>query len=112
MIDLYSELTANIEELKTSIKALRHTGTEYAEAERSYKMAISKKVLELREGEMPATLINLIIYGVKEIAELRFKRDVKKVIYNANQEHINATKIVIRVLENQLSREWNTDMND
>jgi len=55
---------------------------------------------------MPVTLINQIIYGVQEVANLRFDRDVKEAIYQANLESINSTKLKLRILENQLNREW------
>lgn len=55
---------------------------------------------------MPVTLINQIIYGVPEVAKLRFDRDVKEAVYQANLEAINSIKLKLRILENQLNREW------
>ena len=55
---------------------------------------------------MPVTLINQIIYGIPEVAEKRFKRDIAETIYKANQEAIQTTKLQIRVIENQIEREW------
>ena len=51
-------------------------------------------------------MIDKVVYGVKEIAELRFKRDVADTVYQANLEAINSIKLQIRILENQISREW------
>ena len=106
-MDLYNELTQNIKELNISIKKLRETGTEYAEAERDYKITLRQEALKLRaEKGMPVTLIQQVVYGVPEVAEKRFKRDVKEAIYKANLESINSTKLQIRVIENQLQREY------
>ena len=55
---------------------------------------------------MPVTLINTVIYGYEDIARLRFERDTAEVKYNANNEYINTLKLQIRILENQLSREY------
>lgn len=55
---------------------------------------------------MPVTLINQIIYGIPEVADKRFKRDIAEAMYNTNQEYINTTKLQIRVLESQLNREY------
>ena len=55
---------------------------------------------------MAVTLINQIIYGIPEVANKRFKRDVAEAMYNTAQESINVLKLQIRVLEGQLSREW------
>lgn len=106
-MDLYEEITRLIKELDISVKQLRKSGTELAEAERKYKVCLRQEALKLRaEKNMPVTLINQIIYGVPEVANLRFDRDVKEAVYQANLEAINSTKLKLRILENQLDREW------
>ena len=107
-MDLLNELQQKTKELNISIKKLRETGTTYAEKEKEYKIAVNKKALELRENGVPVTLIQTVIYGYPEIAKLRFERDVAEVIYNANQEAIQSTKLQIRILESQISREWSS----
>ena len=107
-MDLLNELQQKTKELNISIKKLRETGTTYAEREKEYKIAVNKKALELRENGVPVTLIQTVIYGYPEIAKLRFERDVAEVIYNANQEAIQSTKLQIRILESQISREWSS----
>lgn len=105
--DLYNELNQKIKELSISIQSLRKTGTEFAEAEREYKVALRQEALKLRaEKGMPVTLIQQVVYGVPEVANKRFTRDVKEAVYNANQEAINSIKLQIRVIESQLNREW------
>ena len=93
-------------ELTASIKRLRTNGAKLAEAERDYKITLRQEALRLRAGDMPVTLINNIIYGIDEVADKRFKRDVEQANYDANKEHINVTKLKLRILEAQLSREW------
>lgn len=106
-MDLYEEITRLINELDISVKNLRKSGTEFAQAEQNYKIKLREEALILRsEKNMPVTLINQIIYGVPEVATLRYERDVKEAIYQANQEAINSIKLKLRILENQLNREW------
>ena len=105
-MDLYEEIQRLMAELTASIKRLRNNGANLAEAERDYKITLRKEALRLRAGDMPVTLINNIIYGVEEVAQKRFKRDVEQANYDANKEHINVTKLKLRILEAQLSREW------
>lgn len=105
-MDLYEEIQRLMLELTASIKKLRTNGANLAEAERDYKMTLRQEALRLRAGDMPVTLINNVIYGVPEVAEKRFKRDVEQANYDANKEHINVTKLKLRILEAQLSREW------
>lgn len=106
-MDLFEQITKLINELDTAVRQLRKSGTERAEAERKYKICLRQEALKLRaERNMPVTLINQIIYGVQEVANLRFDRDVKEAVYQANLESINSTKLKLRILENQLDREW------
>lgn len=107
--DLYNELNQKIKELNISIQSLRKTGTEFAESERDYKIKLREEALKLRaEKGMPVTLIQQVVYGVPEVAQKRYMRDVKEAVYQANQEAINSIKLQIRVIENQLNREWGT----
>ena len=55
---------------------------------------------------MPITLIDKVIYGQKEVAELRFKRDSAEVMYQVALEKINVTKLQIKILQNQVDKEW------
>jgi hypothetical protein len=39
-------------------------------------------------------------------------RDIKEVVYNANQESINSLKLQLRLIESQLNREWGNAKNE
>lgn len=109
-MDLVEEMFKLNDELTASIKRLADNGKRLAEAERDYKITLREEALKLRvEKDMPVTLINQIIFGVPKVADLRFKRDIAETIYNTNQEHINCTKLKIRILESQISREWSSE---
>lgn len=105
-MDLYEEIQRLMAELTLSIKKLRDNGANLAEAEQDYKITLRQEALRLRSDDMPVTLINQVIYGVPEVARKRFKRDVEQANYDANKEHINVTKLKLRILEAQLDREW------
>ena len=92
--------------LDKAINDLASNGYDLAAKERDYKIAINKKALELRAEDTPVTLINTVIYGYEDIAKLRFERDIAEVKYNSNLEYINTIKLQIRILENQLQREY------
>ena len=105
--DLLELLNKKIKDLNVSIKKLRETGTDFAEAERDYKITLRQEALKLRaEKGMPVTLIQQVVYGVPEVAEKRFNRDVKEAIHEANKEAVMSLKLQIRVIEGQLNREW------
>ena len=111
-MDLYEQITRLMAELTASIRKLRDNGANLADAERDYKITLRKEALKLRADDMPVTLINQIIYGVPEVAEKIFKRDVEQANYDANKEHINVCKLQLRILEAQLSREWGNAKGD
>lgn len=105
-MDLYSDLQTQIDLLQKSLESLKRTGKEYADSEKQYKVKLRQEVLKLRNEGEAIGVITLICYGIPEVAELRFKRDVAEALYKANQEAINTYKLKIRIIENQLQREW------
>lgn len=107
-MDLFNELQAKTKELEISIKSLRQTGTKYAQAEKDYKVLLRQECLKLRDEGMAIGMIDKTAYGIPSVAEARFKRDVAEAVYRANQEAINSIKLQMRLIENQLSREYNT----
>lgn len=107
-MDLTEELKEKNEELTQSIRLLRKNGEALAKAERDYKVRLRQEALKLRAGDMPVTLIQQIVYGIEEVAELRYKRDIAQAMYDANKEAINTFKLQIRILESQLQREWHS----
>lgn len=110
-MDLFNELQAKTKELEISIKSLRQTGTKYAQAEKDYKVLLRQECLTLRDEGMAIGMIDKTCYGIPSVAEARFKRDVAEAVYKANQEAINSIKLQMRLIESQLSREYNNPIN-
>ena len=107
-MDLYTELQTKTAQLDRSIKTLRQSGTAYAEAEKNYKILLRQECLKLRDEGMAIGMIDKTCYGIPSVAEARFKRDVAEAIYKANMEAINSLKLQMRLIENQIQREWGT----
>jgi len=105
-MELYEELQAKTRQLDTSIKTLRLNGTAYAQAEKDYKILLRQECLKLRDEGMAIGMIDKTCYGIPSVAEARFRRDVAKAVYDANQEAINSLKLQMRLIESQLQREW------
>lgn len=103
---MWEEIQERTKKLDQAIEHLAENGRDLAIKEKEYKIALNKKALELRAEDMPVTLINQVIYGYDDIALLRLARDTAQVKYNANQEYLNVLKLEIRVLENQIAREY------
>lgn len=104
--DLYQELQSKTKQLDVAIKQLRKSGTDYAEAERAYKILLRTECLKLRDEGMAVGMIDKTCYGIPKVAEARFQRDVAEVVYKANLEAINSLKLQMRLIDEQIKREW------
>ena len=107
MEDLINELNSLSNKLSVSGKQMERYGRELAAAERDYKIALRQEALKLREGGMAVTMIDKVVYGVPEVANKRFERDIAETMYKTAQESINTLKLKMRILDAQISREWN-----
>jgi len=111
-MDLINELEQKIKELEVSIKQLRLSGTNYAKAERDYKVLLRYECLKLRDEGMAIGMIDKTCYGIPSVANARFQRDVAETVYKANLEAINSIKLQMRILENQIQREWGSNVSN
>ena len=107
--DLLDEIQTLRKHLDVSVKQLRKSGTEYAQAERDYKVLLRQECLRLRDEGMAVGMIDKVAYGIPSVADARFKRDVAEAVYKANQESINSIKIQLKLIDNQISREWSSN---
>ncbi len=97
--------------LETAVTEMKKRSKDLAQKEYTYRMALSKRLTELRAEGQPVTHLADIARGEPNIAELRLNRDIAKGLYDSSQEAINVYKIRIRVLENQYAREWGQAKN-
>lgn len=108
-MDLYNELNNLISKLDVSVKSLRKTGSEYAKAYTDYRVALAKELMILKEEGYAITLAGDIARGKPEIAKLKFKEISSEAIYKANQESINALKLQIKIIQEQINKEWSNE---
>ncbi len=110
-MELFNDLQQKVKELETSIKVLRQNGTAYAQAEKEYKILLRQECLKLRDEGMAIGMIDKTCYGIPSVAEARFKRDVAETVYKANLEAIQSIKLQLRLIENQIQREYGGQVN-
>ena len=106
MNDLVNEIAQKVSLLDAAISQLGKRGRAYAQAEMNYKVALARKILEERERGTPVTIISDVCRGNPDIARMRFERDCAEVVYKSAMEAINSYKLQIRMMDSQLSREW------
>lgn len=105
-IELYQELERKLRQLDVCIKQLRQTGSEFAEAERAYQIAKRDTCLRLKAEGMAVGMVSMVCKGEPEVATKLYDRIAKEAIYRANQEAVMSLKLQIRVIDNQITREY------
>ena len=103
---LIEELERLRGELDNAVEDLRVKGEELSKAEHDYKIALARGTLELKNLGFTAGMIDKVVYGYKDIAGLRMKRDTAEALYDANKEQINIIKLNIRIVMTQLQMEY------
>lgn len=110
-IDLYLEIQNKINELNKNIGELAENGRQYAGAYSKYRMLLAQELLRLKEDGMPVTIAYDIARGNEEVAKAKFQELAREAIYKANIENIQAVKLQIKVLQEQLNKEWGNTNN-
>ena len=105
-MDITQEIRYKMKLLDASVRELAKTGREYANAYTNYRVALAKELVKLKDEGYAITLASDIARGKPEIAKLKFEEISKEAVYKANQETINAIKIEIKVIQEQINREW------
>lgn len=103
MQQLIIELQNLRKKLNDNLKEIERKGYEKAKTEYNYKIALSKEMRIERENKMPVTIINEVVKGKKEIAQLRFYRDNAASSYDVAYEKQRAIKLEIGIVEGQIN---------
>ena len=108
-MDLVNELEHKTQLLDKKIDLLKRTGEDYARAYTDYRVALAQELLKLKNEGYAITLAGDIARGKREIAKLKFEEISNEAIYKANLESINSIKLQMRILSNQIEKEWGTN---
>lgn len=105
-LSLYQELQNKVGLLDVAVREIRARGTAYSQAERDYRVALRKAVLDERGKGTPVTIISDVCRGREDIAQLRLERDCAETLYRSALEALNVYKLQARLIENQIAREY------
>ena len=104
--DLVNELLYKTKELNKLVDDSNNYGQLLAKAERTYRISLATKLIELKASGVAATLCSDLARGDEIIAQLKEERDKAEVWYKSSLEHIMASKLEVKILEGQIEREW------
>ena len=103
---MWDEIQENMLMLEKAVSEMKSRSKKKAEAEHNYRIALSKRLTELRAEGQPVTHLADIAKGEKNIASLRLTRDIAEGLYDSSKEAINMYKLKLKILEEQFAREW------
>lgn len=104
--DLMLELQNKVALIDAALRQLGARGRDFARAEQDYRVALAQKIAVEREKGTPVTIMSDVCRGDREIARMKFDRDVAEITYKAAMEACNVYKLQLRILENQIDREY------
>ena len=104
--ELINQLNDLSVRLRESVSYMRRAGENYARAQNVYKVAVNQEFLRLRADGTPVTMISKIVAGQPDVAPKMLERDIAETLYKTAQENIQAIKLQMRILENQIDREY------
>lgn len=93
--------------LTTALAEYKKRGTDYAKAYKNYRVLLSQELLRLKAEGMPVTICNDLARGKKEVAEAKEQEIITECLYKSCQEAILTYKLQIKILQNQIDKEYN-----
>lgn len=93
--------------LTTALAEYKKRGTDYAKAYKNYRILLSQELLKLKAEGMPVTICNDLARGKKEVAEAKEQEIITECLYKSCQEAILTYKLQIKILQNQIDKEYN-----
>ena len=105
-MDLMGQMLRLNQELTNNIAQLRQQGDAVARTERDYQSAKSQTWLRMRTEGVSVTEVKDSIKGHVDVVNKLFARDKARVDYDVTKECINVYKLQLKLIENQIAREW------
>ena len=105
-MDLYNDIMRRSRKLDQTLRALPKMAKDYATAESNYRTMLAEKVLKLEAEGRPVTNLQIIARGDKQVAAAKAREIMTEALYKATLERINVQKLQIKLLSEQIRREW------
>ena len=91
--------------LSKAVLHYRERGEAYAVTERDYRVALAKKMLELKTQGMSVTLIHDLSRGDEEVSNKKLQRDIALSALESLKEAINVMKLQLRILREEITED-------
>lgn len=108
-MDLYEEMKTLNGLLTSALKEYKSRGKEYAKAYKNYRIKVAQELLKLKAEGMPVTIAYDIARGKEEIANAKEQEIITECLYKSCQEAINTYKLQIKILQEQINKEYGAE---
>ena len=105
-MDLIQELWRINDLLTKALEQFKTRGLEYAKAYANYRKLVAQELLKLKAEGMPVTIAYDIARGKEEVANAKEQEIIAETMYKSCQEAINTFKLQIKILQEQINKEW------
>ena len=106
-MDLLEQMKQLNDLLKLALGEYKKRGMDYAKAYSNYRMKLAQELLRLKAEGMPVTIAYDIARGKEEIAKAKENEIITECLYKSCQEAINTYKLQIKILQEQINKEYN-----
>ena len=108
-MDLLQELWKTNDLLTKALEQYKTRGQEYAKCYKDYRIKVAQELLQLKADGMPVTIAYDIARGKEEVANAKEKEIIAECMYKSCQEAINTYKLQIKILQEQINKEWSNN---
>lgn len=108
-MDLLEEMKKLKTLLNTALAELKNRGTTYAKTYANYRKLLAQELLKLKAEGMPVTIAYDIARGKEEIANAKEQEIIAETLYKSCQEAINSYKLQMKILQEQIEKEYNNE---
>ena len=105
-LDLHQEMYESFKRAEELLEEMKEQGIALAKAERDYSIACRKATIYERDRGTAATLVDKLVKGREDIANLRFEVACAEALYKAAYEGSILAKKKADILEKMIEREW------
>mgnify|MGYP000872136403 FL=1 len=99
LIEVSKAIWNTSQQLDTDMKTLLDRAKDSAVKEKTYRIALAKKIITLRTEKVPATLIPDIARGSDGVSESKFQRDLSREMYKSTKELLKGREAQLSSLQ-------------
>lgn len=108
MQELYAKKDEIEALLMQEVETFRRSGIKYAENEAEYRKAVRVETLKERAKGTAVGLTNDLVRGLDYVADLKQASMSAEALYESSKEYINVLKIRLRMVNDEITRAWNS----